>query len=194
MALAIPRVNALTISRVNALPETLAAETIYLVKTGSELTLTVTGEDAAVVATTVSKADVNTAISTAIGDLEMSNSVEFAADIDARDAMGLTKSAFVYVADATMDETVSDGAAMYLYDLANTTWHKVTEYESLDLELSWDNIDGKPNRSVEEIDDAVAASHIHENMDVLLQLSDVDGKLQYNGVDVGGVISNGNEW
>ena len=185
---------ALTIQRVNALPETLAAETIYLVKTGSELTLTVTGEDAAVVATTVSMADVNTAISTAIGDLEMSNSVEFAADIDARDAMTLTKSTFVYVAEATMDETVSTGAAMYLYDLANTTWHKVTEYESLDLELSWDNIDGKPNAPVAEIDDAVAASHIHENMDVLLQLSDVDGKLQYNGVDVGGVITDGNEW
>ena len=185
---------ALTISRVNALPETLAAETIYLVKTGNELTLTVTGNTGAVVATTVSKADVNTAISTAIGGLGMSNSVEFAADIDARDAMTLTNSAFVYVADATGDETVSAGAAMYLYDSTNESWHKVTEYESLDLELSWDNIDGKPNAPVAEIDDAVAASHIHENMDVLLQLSDVDGKLQYNGEDVGGVITNGNEW
>ena len=47
---------ALTISRVNALPGTLAAETIYLVKTGTELTLTVTGNTGAVVATTVSKA------------------------------------------------------------------------------------------------------------------------------------------
>lgn len=185
---------ALTISRVNALPGTLAAETIYLVKTGTELTLTVTGNDGAVVATTVSKADVNTAISTAIGALGMSNSVEFAADIDARDAMTLTKSTFVYVADATIDETVSAGAAMYLYDLANTTWHKVTEYESLDLELSWDNIDGKPSAPAEDIDNAVTFSHIHENMDVLDQLSEVDGKLQYNGVDVGGVITDGNEW
>jgi ribosomal protein S11 len=40
----------------------------------------------------------------------MSNSVEFAADIAARDAMTLTKSTFVYVADATADETVSAGA------------------------------------------------------------------------------------
>ena len=191
---------ALTIQRVNALPGTLAAETIYLVKTGSELTLTVTGADAAVVATTVSKADVNTAISTAIGALDTSNSVEFAPTISERDVMTLAKSTFVYVADATGDATVSAGAAMYLYDFTNTTWHKVTEYESLDLELSWDNIDGKPVRSVAEIDGAVAASHIHENMDVLLQLSESGGKLQYNGVDVGsvitdgGVISNGNEW
>ena len=185
---------ALIIKRVNALPEFLAPETIYLVKTGNELTLTVTGNTGNVVATTVSKADVDTAISTAIGALEMSNSVEFAADIAARDAMTLTKSTFVYVADATADATVTAGAAMYLYDLANTTWHKVTEYESLDLELSWDNIDGKPNAPAGAIDDAVTFSHIHENMDVLDQLRDVGGKLQYNGVDVGGVISNGNEW
>lgn len=185
---------ALTIQRVNALPGTLADETIYLVKTGSELTLTVTGTTGAVVATTVSKADVNTAISTAIGALDMSNSVEFAANIAARDAMTLTKSAFVYVADATADATVSAGAAMYLYDLTNTTWHKVTEYESLDLVLSWENITGKPISSVEAIDTAVGNSHIHENMNTLDLLGVVDGKLQYNGEDVGGVISNGNEW
>ena len=185
---------ALTISRVNALPETLAAETIYLVKTGTELTLTVTGNDGTVVATTVSKADVNTAISTAIGALDMSNSVEFAADIAARDAMTLTKSTFVYVADATIDETVSAGAAMYLYDSPNETWHKVTEYESLDLVLSWDNIADKPESSAGAIDSAVADRHIHENMNVLDLLSDFDGKLQYNGVDVAGVITDGNEW
>ena len=158
---------ALTIQRVNALPGTLAAETIYLVKTGNELTLTVTGNTGAVVATTVSKADVNTAISTAIGGLGMSNSVEFAADIDARDAMTLTKSGFVYVADATADAAVGAGAAMYLYDHTNTTWHKVTEYESLDLVLSWDNIDGKPESSTEAIDSAVAKRHDHDNMSVL---------------------------
>ena len=185
---------ALTISRVNALPETLAAETIYLVKTGSELTLTVTGTTGAVVATTVSKADVNAAISTAIGALDVSNSVEFAANIAARDAMTLTKSAFVYVADATADATVSAGAAMYLYDLINTTWHKVTEYESLDLVLSWENITGKPVSSVAAIDNAVSLSHIHGNMNVLDLLTAESGQLFYNGEPVGGVISEGNEW
>lgn len=188
----------LTIQRVTALPETLAAETIYLVKAGTELTLTVTGTTGAVVASTVSNADVNTAIGAAIGALDTSNSIEFAADIAARDAMTLTKSTFVYVADATADATVSAGAATYLYDFTNATWHKVTEYESLDLVLSWDNIAGKPSAPAEAIDDAVTFSHIHENMDVLDQLSEVDGKLQYNGVDVGapvgGVITDGNEW
>ena len=185
---------ALTIQRVNALPGTLAAETIYLVKTGTELTLTVTGATGAVVATTVSKTDVNTAISTAIGALDMSNSVEFAATIAARNAMTLTKSAFVYVADATGDATVAAGAAMYLYDLTNTTWHKVTEYESLDLVLSWDNIDGKPESSAGAIDSAVAKRHDHDNIAVLGLLTATGGKLQYNGADVGGVITNGNQW
>ena len=185
---------ALTIQRVNALPETLAAETIYLVKTGSELTLTVTGTTGAVVATTVSKADVDAAISTAIGALDVSNSIEFAADINARDAMTLTKSTFVYVADATADQTVSVGAAMYLYDFITATWHKVAEYESLGLVLSWDNIVGKPSSTVEAIDTAVGNSHIHANMGVLDLLTAPAGKLQYNGEDVGGVISNGNEW
>lgn len=185
---------ALTIQRVNALPGTLAAETIYIVKTGNELTLTVTGNTGAVVATTVSKADVNTAISTAIGALGVSNSVEFAADIAARDAMTLTKSTFVYVADATADATVGAGAAMYLYDHSNTAWHKVTEYESLDLVLSWDKITDKPSSSVVDIDDAVSKRHSHANMAVLDLLTAPDGKLLYNGADVGGVITNGNEW
>ena len=185
---------ALTISRVNALPETLAAETIYLVKTGTELTLTVTGSTGAVVATTVSKAEVNTAISTAIGALDVSNMVEFAANIAARDAMTPTKSVFVYVADATADETVDAGAAMYLYDSVNTTWHKVTEYESLDLVLSWDSITGRPESSAANIDNAVAESHSHANAAVLDLLSAPAGQLLYNGEPVGGVITDGNEW
>ena len=185
---------ALTISRVNALPGTLAAETIYLVKTGTELTLTVTGNTGAVVASTVSKADVNTAISTAIGALDMSNTVEFAADITARDAMTPTKSVFVYVADATADATVTAGAAMYLYDYSGATWHKVTEYESLDLVLSWDNITGKPSSTVADIDDAVNKRHSHANAAVLDLLTAPAGKLHYDGAPVGGVITNGNEW
>lgn len=142
----------------------------------------------------MSKADVNTAISTAIGALDMSNSVEFAANIAARNAMTLTKSAFVYVADATGDATVAAGAAMYLYNRTSTTWHKVTEYESLDLVLSWDKITGKPSSSVADIDDAVAKRHSHNNTAVLDLLTAPSGQLLYNGADVGGVITNGNQW
>ncbi len=185
---------ALTISRVNALPGTLTPETIYLVKTGTELTLTVTGTTGSVVATTVTKADVNTAISTAIGALDLSNSVEFAANITARNSLSLSKSTFVYVADATADATVAAGAAMYLFDSATTTWHKVTEYESLDLVLNWDNVTGKPNSSVADIDDAVTKRHSHANMAVLDLLTAPSGQLLYNGAPVGGVTTDDNEW
>lgn len=185
---------ALTISRVNALPGTLAPETIYLVKTGTELTLTVTGTTGAVVATTVSKADVNAAVTTAIGYLDMSNNIVFAADIAARNALNLSKTSFVYVADATADATVNAGAAMYLFNFVQGTWHKVTEYESLDLVLNWDSINGKPESSAADIDDAVGKRHSHANMAVLDLLTAPDGKLLYNGADVGGVITNGNEW
>lgn len=186
----------LTIARVNALPETLAASTLYLVKSGTELVITVTGNTGAVVATTVSKADVNNAISAAIGGLDMSNSVEFAADIAARDtlAASLTKSAFVYVQDATDDETVEAGAAMYLYNFAAETFYKVTEYESLDLVQSWSNLIGKPDSTPAQIDAAVAATHTHANKAVLDALSDDAGVLKYNGALIGNVVNVGNEW
>lgn len=186
---------ALTISRVLALPETLAPETMYLVKSGAQLTVTVTGTTGAVVASTVTMGDVNAAISSAIGSLDMSNSVEFAADIAARDAMTLTKSAFVYVQDATGDATVTAGAAMYLYNLTAETWTKVTEYESMDLVLSWANLQDKPTSTVAAIDDAVANAHIHENKAALDLIGvDENGQLTYNGEVVGGVVTNGNEW
>lgn len=186
---------ALTISRVLALPETLAPETMYLVKSGSQLTVTVTGATGNVMASTVTMGDVNAAISSAIGSLDMSNSVEFAADIAARDAMTLTKSAFVYVQDATGDNTVTAGAAMYLYNLATETWTKVTEYESMDLVLSWANLQGKPASTPEQIDTAVSQSHTHENKATLDLIGvDENGQLTYNGDVVGGVITNGNEW
>ena len=185
---------ALIIKRVNALPEFLVPETIYLVKTGNELTLTVTGNTGNVVATTVSKADVDSAISNAIGALNMSNVVQFAADITARNALTLTKSTFVYVADATADATVAAGAAMYLYDSATTTWHKVTEYESLDIVLNWNSISGKPSSSVADIEDAVNKRHSHSNTAVLDLLTAPSGQLLYNGAPVGGVTTDDNEW
>ena len=186
---------ALTISRVSALPGVLAAETIYLVKgVGNELTITVTGSTGAVVATSKSMADVNNAISTAIGSLDMSNSIAFAANIAARDALSLTKSTFVYVEDATADVTVTLGAAMYLYNIVDTSWHKVTEYESLDVQLTWAALQNKPASSVADIDSAVTQRHSHGNKAILDLLGVSGGLLTYGGDVVGGVITTGNEW
>lgn len=65
------------------------------------------------------------------------------ADIPGRDALTPTSGQIVYVVDATGDNTVTSGAASYIYDGVN--WQKVSEFESLDVVLNWANIQGKPN-------------------------------------------------
>ena len=47
-----------------------------------------------------------------------------------------------YVRDASSDETVNSGAAEYIWDGSN--WQKISEAESLDLILNWENIQNKP--------------------------------------------------
>jgi hypothetical protein len=58
---------------------------------------------------------------------------EVVADIGDRDALSPTKNILCLVLDATGDGTVSSGSALYAYEFAAATWHKVSEYESLDL-------------------------------------------------------------
>lgn len=61
------------------------------------------------------------------------------ANIAARDALtgdDLWHGRLCYVLDASADVTVDAGAALYIYDEDNTDWIKLTEFESLDLDLS----------------------------------------------------------
>jgi hypothetical protein len=67
----------------------------------------------------------------------------------------------VRVLDATGDPTVSSGWAEYSYDVANTTWIKTGEKESIDVVLDFANVQNVPQ--------------------VLKDLSDSDGKLTYKG-------------
>ncbi|MCW7462805.1 hypothetical protein [Leptospira limi] len=50
----------------------------------------------------------------------------------------------VYVKDATGDPTVSTGGAFYLFEIASSTWIKLSEMESMDIIQSWINIIDKP--------------------------------------------------
>lgn len=160
---------ALNIVRVLALPGTLVANTIYLVaESATELKVVTVGATAADVRTSIVAADVADMISDAIGALDLSNTAQFAADITARDAMTLTKSSFVFVADATGDATVAAGSAMYFYNTTGSTWTKVAEYESMDVVI--------PNKAILE------------------DLSDVGGLLNYKGAPVGTVQAGANEW
>jgi len=95
------------------------------------------------------------------------NEVLLATDIAARDALTLTRNTLVLVQDASADGTVSSGSALYFYDNAGDTYYKVAEFESLDVQLTWANITGKPNSSPASIDQAVSDSHSHSNKAVL---------------------------
>lgn len=110
----------------------------------------------------------DTKIATAIGALDMTNSAVFAADIAARDALVLSKSSFVLVADATGDLTVGAGAAMYFYNLADATFTKVAEYESMHF--------------------------MDLNQTLLAKLGEQDGLLTFNGQLVATVQHTGSEW
>lgn len=58
---------------------------------------------------------------------------EIVDDIAARNALSPTKNILCLVLDASADSTVNTGSALYAYELTASTWHKVSEYESLDL-------------------------------------------------------------
>lgn len=112
------------------------------------------------------------------------------ADIAARDAIpveDLYESLFVYVLDASDDPSVTAGAALYIYaedpeNVGSYIWHKVAELESLDVELQWTSILGRPTSTPAQIDQQVADSHTHSNKSVLDKLNEaVSGNLMYDG-------------
>lgn len=55
------------------------------------------------------------------------------ANIAARNALSLSQNSLVLVLDASGDTTVNAGNALYAYEVATTTYHKLSEFESLDL-------------------------------------------------------------
>lgn len=173
----------LKIRKVNALPGTLEASTLYMVAsaTAGLFDLYLSTSDGASARHIISRSEIATMITDAVGAF---NTVEVVADIAARDAMTPTANIQVLVLDATGDVTVTSGAALYVYDFNNTTWYKVSEYESLDVVLEWTSIQNRPTSSVAAIDQAVLDSHTHSNKALLDLLSETAGHLYYNGEPV----------
>lgn len=106
--------------------------------------------------------------------VEKNSSIFIVPNITERNKLKLNKECICWVEDATDDTTVSSGGAAYLSKLNGTeiTWEKITESESLDVVLSWDKIVGKPNSTVNEIDEAVNQKHNHENKAILDKISE----------------------
>lgn len=115
-----------------------------------------------------SKAYTDAKVAQEIGNLDLSGVVLYAADIAERDLLEMTKNSLVLVADATADATVDAGAAMYFYNVADDSWLKIAEYESLDL--------------------------IIPNKQILTDLSDVGGQLYYKGAPIATVHAGTSQW
>jgi hypothetical protein len=167
------------VSKVAALPGTLAPSTLYFVSDAVNADLMkvyLSDSTGASVRHLLTKQEVDIAISTAVS---AANAMIRVADIAARDALTPPGNMLVLVTDATGDPTVLTGAATYFWDGA--VWTKMTEFESVDVVQSWANLQGKPTSTVAAIDAAVAASHSHTNKAVLDLLTDNAGALQYNG-------------
>ena len=170
------------VSKVTALPGTLAPSTLYFVTDADNADLMkvyLSDSTGASVRHLLTKQEVDIAIAAAVS---AANTMVRVATITARDALTPAGNLLVLVTDATGDATVASGAASYFWDGA--VWTKVTEFESLDVAQTWAALQNKPTSTVAAIDAAVAASHSHTNKAVLDLLSDNAGALQYNGAPI----------
>ena len=187
----------LNFERVNALPATLTASTMYMVKgadasllelvvAGNEYPDPVSGLPTFDTRHILNKSEITTMISTALADF---NSVEVVSDIAARDALPDDSSFMCLVLDATADPSVESGAATYVWHEAAGEWVKVGEMGSLDVTLQWNMIQGRPNSTSAQIDDAVSKAHSHANIDVLNGLSvNGGGNLMFNGKELHALV------
>lgn len=167
-----------------SLPGSLQPHSIYLVAPPGApefVEMYVTGASASTVKRIIDAAHVQSLITAAIGGLGGGDGIEVVADIAARNALAPTKNIQVLVLDASADPTVTAGAATYVYQHATTTWHKISEAESIDVALSWAAITGKPTSTPGAIDTAVTNSHSHANKTQLDKVGETGGNFTYNG-------------
>lgn len=126
----------------------------------------------------INQADIELLINTKI---QAARELVIVADIAARDALTPTASQFVFVIDASADSTVNSGGATYLYNPNTDSYIKISEAESLDVVVQYEDIVGRPNATAAEIDDAVSKAHVHANKTELDKIGeDANGNLLYS--------------
>ncbi|WP_448681356.1 hypothetical protein [Pseudomonas nicosulfuronedens] len=171
--------------KVSTLPATLQPNAFYYVENGDYAESYVTNQ-AGVAKALGNSGMINALINDALSSLPSTGApVLFVADIAARDALEPDQAVFVLVQDATGDPTVTAGAALYAWNPATSLWLKVAEYESMDVQLTWAAIQGKPTSTPAQIDSAVNQSHSHPNKATLDLLGAGADGLTYNGQPVG---------
>lgn len=175
----------LNIERVTALPQTLRASTLYIVRSAHAgmVEMYFTSTDGADVRHVINKDEIQSMINQYVVNATSGLSeIKIVASIADRNALNPTVNSLCLVLDATADSSVAAGAALYVYDAVGLSWSKVAEYESMDVQLLWGSIQGRPTSAVADIDDAVTKRHTHVNIVQLDKISeDGDGNLMYGG-------------
>lgn len=168
----------------SALPDTLEADAFYFIENGNYAESYITNSEG--IARQIGNSlMINTLVTAALANWSAASSqITIVPDVAARDTLVATAETnlMVLVVDATGDATVGIGSALYALDFVATTWHKLAEYESMDVVLDWNDLENGPNSSAAEIDDAVNEAHSHSNKAVLDKLTEsADGDLLYDG-------------
>jgi hypothetical protein len=171
------------LNKTTALPGTLDGNSVYLVAPSSKpgyVEMYVTNADGSQARRIINSDDIKAMID---ASLAAAGSIAIVSDISARDAISSPPNGkYVLVLDATGDNTVKNGAASYVWRADTSKWVKLTEYESMDMTITWDMIQGKPASSPSSIDTAVSNSHTHSNMTQLGKVGeDSNGDFTYNG-------------
>ena len=99
-----------------------------------------------------------------------------------------TQGYLVWVVDASADPELKGRHTWAIYRRNNNPdpstldgWTCLTAGLTLDINLSWDYLPGKPNSSSAEIDSMVADSHKHTSKNALDEISGTDEKVSYKG-------------
>ena len=173
-----------TVYKKTSLPAVLLANSFYCIPSVANpdfFEFYLTNADGTAAKRIPTTSDIQSMIGTALSGF---TTIEVVDNIAARDALAPIKPIFALVLDATADATVNTGSASYIYDSTASEWKKVSEYESLDLVLTWESIKGRPTSSVADIDAAVAQRHTHSNKAQLDKIGeDADGRITYAGMD-----------
>lgn len=174
--------NTLRIYKVSALPENLSPNAIYVVNPPQRpdyVEVYITSKDTnPSVKRIPNEQDILNLINNQLAEF---NTIHVVNNIQQRNNLNPTRNIVVLVVDASGDPTVSSGSATYVYNTTTQQWIKISEWESMDLSFTWSGIDGRPQSSPQDIDDAVAKRHTHSNMNILNKLSeDNNGNLLYD--------------
>lgn len=173
------------VHKVTSLPGVLEANAVYVVAnpaTPEHVEIHVATNDGSKARRIHTEADINALIvkkASAIAETKVVENIGELADLP-------ETVLFAYAKDASTDSSVTAGGALYIRSQGTNTngvanWTKITETESMDFQVNWDSIQGKPTSSTSSIDNAVTKAHQHTNMTQLEKIGETGNNLTYNG-------------